>query len=541
MWTVLKPGLMGLAFVIWGLAVGAAPAVAQSPPDDIDPAVAALHASDKRVEELEALLEDFHARHPERTQLVTLGITDQGRPVLALVIGKALDAPHGQPSVLLHGGIHADEPMATEFVLDAIHVLLDNPEDDPRVEAWLDAMVVWCVPMLNPDGTALQWEYREEGRRRDVRKNARDLDGDGRLHWHEGVDLNRNFPFEWGGLGERGSKSKVKSWKYRGPAPASEAEIQALVTLAESEDFLASVAYHTGTTALLAPYTIAGVKDPVPNVPWMIGEAISEAMPDLPSGEDFELRRNLYPVDGTDQDYFFHQFGTVALLIEGGARKPKKVEDRVAVVEVVRESWTLLFDRLLEGPTLHGVVRDARGVPVQVGVQIGEHETFAGEQWSTRCRDGHYDLALEAAGDYTLEIVVPDKGVTRVPVHVSDGLTRLDVTLPFEVSASGMCASALPRDGVEVVSRTKVVDLDVVADASAMQTLRITGVGADAVAQPQVAPEGYGVVSGSGGLSAAARVSSIQPQRAMWLLVLSLGLGLLGSGYLVVRSISSRS
>ena len=35
-----------------------------------------------------------------------------------------------------------------------------------------------------------------------------DLDGDGEIDHVEGVDLNRNFPFQWGALGQLGSSSR---------------------------------------------------------------------------------------------------------------------------------------------------------------------------------------------------------------------------------------------------------------------------------------------------------------------------------------------
>jgi protein MpaA len=56
------------------------------------------------------------------------------------------------------------------------------------------------VGTMNPDGVA-----------HDVRHNA------------NGVDLNRNFPYNWGPIAEPGN------WEYAGPSAASEPETQAMV------------------------------------------------------------------------------------------------------------------------------------------------------------------------------------------------------------------------------------------------------------------------------------------------------------------------
>jgi carboxypeptidase T len=47
-----------------------------------------------------------------------------------------------------------------------------------------------------------------------------------------GVDLNRNFPFRWGL--DTGSSGDQCAETYRGPEPASESEVQAIVQYCES-------------------------------------------------------------------------------------------------------------------------------------------------------------------------------------------------------------------------------------------------------------------------------------------------------------------
>lgn len=60
------------------------------------------------------------------------------------------------------------------------------------------------------------------------RKNVRDTDDNGRFDYTDGVDLNRNYPFRWGHLGELGSHSNRRLYWYRGPHPGSEPETQTM-------------------------------------------------------------------------------------------------------------------------------------------------------------------------------------------------------------------------------------------------------------------------------------------------------------------------
>ena len=94
----------------------------------------------------------------------------------------------------------ADTPRRRVVVIGGVHG--NEPVSPPAVRGLLDADIaadieVWLVPVANPDGSAAG-----------LRCNA------------NGVDLNRNFPWEW-------------SADDGGPAPSSEPETQALSTLVE--------------------------------------------------------------------------------------------------------------------------------------------------------------------------------------------------------------------------------------------------------------------------------------------------------------------
>lgn len=384
----------------------------------------------KNARMVETLMRAFHEAYPDVTRLETIGTSHKGHPIVAMAIADNLVEDDPRPTILLNGAHHGDEPISTEIVFDAIEYLLDPRIEDPRKAAWRKSFVTWVVPQVNPDGANafLEQSFRMG------RKNGREVDGLKGQRRDEGVDLNRNYPFRWHSLGEEGSSSEGTSSYYRGAHAASEPEVKAMMALAERERFLASISYHTGTVCILAPYTIDEVENPSPNEAWEIGEEISRAMPRHPEKRSFRLKKNLYPVDGTDQDWFRAEHGTVALLVEAVRRTPRNYCKRRPVIEANRESWILLFERVIKGPTLVGKVRSAAGEPLEARVEILEQELRAGEVWTSRPRDGRFARMFASPGTYTVRVSADGyKPVTekvRVKGGVKDGtFTALEVVL----------------------------------------------------------------------------------------------------------------
>jgi murein peptide amidase A len=116
----------------------------------------------------------------------TFGYSARGRPLAVTEIGN----PASAHRVLIVGSIHGNE-LAGDQIATALKAAV------PRADADL-----WIVQELNPDGAATS-----------TRQNA------------DGVDLNRNFPFQWRPLGPRGS------FDYAGTRALSEPESAAAALL----------------------------------------------------------------------------------------------------------------------------------------------------------------------------------------------------------------------------------------------------------------------------------------------------------------------
>ena len=397
-----------------------------------------VDASYKNPEMSDRLLRAYARRFPKLARYYVLGRTHEGRPLGALRIGRG--DPAGKPAVLLNGAHHGNEPLSIEPVFEAIQELLEHPER-PRVRAWLDALDVWCVPVVNPDGLYAFLEVS----RRTGRKNGRDLDGDGRRGRLEGVDLNRNYPYRWHTLGERGSHSNPKSPWYRGSKAASEPEVRAMVRLGLARRFAASLSFHVGTVAVLAPYTIDDVLNPVPNEAWEVAEGLVRDLPDHPDERPWEVRRNLYSVDGTDQDWLRHELGTVALLVEGARGAPRRSARRREVVAALRPLWRRLLTRVASRGALRGTVRNARGEPVVARVEVAETKLRAGERWTSRCADGHFDRLMPWPGRYTVRATVDGLPTVERAVDVGSRPVTVELVIPDAPAATGCPALPKPR------------------------------------------------------------------------------------------------
>lgn len=123
-----------------------------------------------------------------------------------------------KPKFYSQGSIHAREYTTAETVMRFAEHLLDAYGTDADVTWLLDENEIHLLLFANPDGrkqaeTGLSW-----------RKNANNNHCTGSND--RGIDLNRNFEFQWGCCG--GSSSSECSQTYRGPSAASEPESQAV-------------------------------------------------------------------------------------------------------------------------------------------------------------------------------------------------------------------------------------------------------------------------------------------------------------------------
>jgi Zinc carboxypeptidase len=248
------------------------------------------------------------ANNPQLVKLEVLGHTGQGREIIAVKLTQgARGTPDGaRPAVLYSATQHAREWIATEVDRRLMNYYISGwRANDREIRKLLQKNELWFVLVANPDG--YQYTFDHE---RLWRKNLRDNNGDGQTQVGDGVDPNRNFPNHWG-WDEEGSSSIQSSDTYRGPAPMSEPETQAMVGLLDRIKFKFQVNYHSNGQWLLYA---EGWQTSTPTADDPIYYAMSGNLDD-PAIAEFHPGLSsdvLYVTNGETTDYAHARDGTLA-------------------------------------------------------------------------------------------------------------------------------------------------------------------------------------------------------------------------------------
>lgn len=178
---------------------------------------------------------------------VSIGESLQGRDNY---ISKISDNPYvdeDEPEVFLNSLIHAREPQGMMTLIYYMYYLLENYGTDPEVTHLVDNREIYFLPIINVDGYKYNIDTNPNGGGM-WRKNRRD-NGNGSY----GVDLNRNWGYEWG-YDNGGSSPYPSSPTYRGTAPFSEPTNQVVKEFCEEHNFKTALNYHTYSNLLIVPW-----------------------------------------------------------------------------------------------------------------------------------------------------------------------------------------------------------------------------------------------------------------------------------------------
>ena len=176
----------------------------------------------------------------------SLGKTSQGRNLYLLILGN----PLANNKILVSASIHAREYMASQLVMRMAEHYLEYYDNGSiagiKYCELFDNTCFYILPMMNPDGISLV-QFGTDSLKDDALKEFYSAFTPKQLSQLKanasGVDLNRNFPFGFGG-GEDASPLPGL-YNYPGLFPLSEAESKVMASLVDSEQFKACINYHT--------------------------------------------------------------------------------------------------------------------------------------------------------------------------------------------------------------------------------------------------------------------------------------------------------
>jgi len=252
-------------------------------------------------------------------------------PITAIKISDFPLQDEDEPSVLFTAAHHANEPLGVEICLYIVDYLCRNYQIDPEAKNWIDNSEIWIVPVVNPDGYQLVFNDRS---RMIWRKNLRDNNNDGKFTPEiDGVDLNRNYDYNWGMDGDRFPNSSY----YPGPFPFSEPETQTIRKLAMRERFVIHLDFHSAGEVVLYPSS-----NPLDEKVIQAAEQIARVI----EKRCGRIHYSIAPLNdnvGQCSSWMYHELGVLSFTVEAGDSYFPSAEQMKQLIEHNAEAvfWIL--------------------------------------------------------------------------------------------------------------------------------------------------------------------------------------------------------
>ncbi|KAL3778973.1 hypothetical protein ACHAW5_006277 [Stephanodiscus triporus] len=189
-------------------------------------------------------------------------------------------------------GIHAREMTPPELTSRWVQSLIEGYNNDADITAMLDSTEIHLLLQSNPDGRYVAETNQAAMRRKSMKPNTKKCATNS-----VGVDLNRNFPYQWGLTS--GSSADACAETFRGTAASSEPEVQAIINY----------------TKTIFPAT---QRKTDPQAPYNEATTMGVFV-DVHSYSNLVLSPCIgYTAAGTTVDYAFKELGAAALTFELG-------------------------------------------------------------------------------------------------------------------------------------------------------------------------------------------------------------------------------
>lgn len=345
----------------------------------------------KNPQEIEDFIREVHAQYPDITAIKSIGKSLEGRDIWAIKISDNVRVKEMEPAILVNAMHHAREVMTPEITTDMISYLTSNYGKLAEVTKWVNETEIWVVPMFNVDGNNKMWDGNSMWR-----KNTRD---------GHGVDLNRNYPYGWNSC--KGSSASTGAQDYRGTAPASEPETQAMMNFVAEIKPVFDISYHSYSEIVIYPYGCRPNRTPTEEAVEIIGAEIGKKI-DYKPGTAWEL---LYNADGGDIDWMYTAHQVIPYVIEvnstwdGFHPNYKKMRDKTVLRN--RPGWQHLFTRL-EGPSIQGRVLNGEYQTIRI-MKAGDakvaqtYKINPDGSFYVILKAGNYDVSFEGSRSKKME------------------------------------------------------------------------------------------------------------------------------------------
>ena len=444
------------------------------------------------LDQIEEISDYFH--------LDTIGFsTEENIPILAVRISDNAHIKEDEPRVLFIGQVHAEEILGVEIVMDLIDDLLfPDPSILSHMNILKQYLDIWLIPTANPEGLNVVHEELDFS----YRKNKRDLSPEGPFPNNafdydpsigndiDGVDLNRNFSFNWA-FGDTFLEPDNSDYAshydyYKGEEPFSESEARAIRDLALENDFVFSIVWHSSRSGNLSEKVFTSWKwEEVKESPDLgIMKSIADYFAGNISTEDgtstylsvFSGSRN-----GKLHDWFYRETGCIQYLVECGTSNLQPDSTLIEnTIDRNKPAMVYLMDRAIgyyaDAAQITGRVFDATtNQPLEdVIVEVEEHTGSILKPRLTnefgrfrRILDvGSYNFSFRAEGyeKQNILLVANNSGITEQNIYLNTSIShQVNMRLLHDDLAvytiSGLISNEYGMTEIEISSGDNYFDL----------------------------------------------------------------------------------
>lgn len=344
-------------------------------------------------------VQELQSAFPSLVKRMQIGsTTGRQQPIYALKVSRNVARDDDRPAILITGCHHSNEVLGAEISIAALHEFVEKYGKDRDITRWVDMFQIYVVPVLNVDGH----DIVTSGQDPRWRKNARDTDSNGVANFPDGIDINRNYDFNWA----HGGSGDAASGRFRGAYPFSEAEPRALAGLAQEHRFVLSVTYHSQGEVVYYPWNWGGRKAPDDILLTDIARGLAGSIPTMRGDTSYGAEYGAGLV-GQSYPWLYGHLGTFDFIVETG--KGASIFPPHEVAGIVRANLKGIRYMLhrAEGPGLAVRVQDANtGAPLEGNVWFPSIETEDVARRTSNPETGVL-YRLLVPGEYTVMVSRP--------------------------------------------------------------------------------------------------------------------------------------
>lgn len=373
----------------------------------------------RKYSQLLSELQQIEAAHPDICKVYDIGnsngknyyllgkqnYVNYQHDIWALKLSDNVLLEEDEPAIYFMGAHHAREPLSTEVTMYILNYLVNNYGTNPSVTNMVNSKEIWFIPIVNPDGHKIVLDQIDVNWRKNIRDNDNNnqITFSGGWSYPDGVDLNRNYGWQFGG---EGASANPGDQTYRGPSAFSEPEVAAVRDLIASRHFVAGISYHTYSELVLWPYGYtSGAVAPDATALSALGTAMANTIPKIGGGGFYTPQPSwqLYPAAGVTDDWVYGQYGIFGYTIELATQF---IPPQAQVTQICQDNLqaALLLINRVNTSTLTGIITNAvTGQPVvaEIFVQGIDNTGLYREPYKSRLPFGRYYRMLPN-GNYTV-------------------------------------------------------------------------------------------------------------------------------------------